>query len=121
MSAAASWRKYLPDGHAGGGGRTKAIEPGTLYFAGPVSLVGGAGSQPVLSQEDRVHHSRPAIDYLFESAADAYGEACCRAADRRQQDGARPGAGQARGGLTVVQDPTRRRSRCRGRAGPSPA
>jgi two-component system chemotaxis response regulator CheB len=58
-----------------------------------------------LSQEDRVHHSRPAIDYLFESAADAYGGPAAVLLTGANQDGARPGAGQARGGTTVVQDP----------------
>ena len=60
-----------------------------------------------LSLEDRVHHSRPAIDYLFESAADAYGPTLAAVLlTGANQDGAR-GLAQVkrRGGLTIVQDP----------------
>jgi two-component system chemotaxis response regulator CheB len=50
------------------------VEPGTLYFAAPGYHLSVEQDRSFsLSQEDRVHHSRPAIDYLFESAADAYG------------------------------------------------
>ena len=64
-----------------GGPRTKfaedkePIEPGTIYFATPdYHLLVEANRTFALSQIDRVHFSRPAIDVLFETAAEAYGE-----------------------------------------------
>jgi two-component system chemotaxis response regulator CheB len=60
-----------------------------------------------LSLEDRVHYSRPAIDYLFESAADAYGAKLAAVLlTGANQDGAK-GMSQVKqhGGLTIVQDP----------------
>ena len=51
------------------------IEPGTIYFATPdYHLLIESGRTFALSQIDRVHYSRPAIDVLFETAAEAYGE-----------------------------------------------
>jgi two-component system chemotaxis response regulator CheB len=51
------------------------IEAGTIYFAPPdYHLLVEAGRTFALSQDGRVHYSRPAIDVLFESAAEAYGE-----------------------------------------------
>ncbi|VVO02958.1 chemotaxis protein CheB [Pseudomonas fluorescens] len=89
--------------------RDKAlIEPGTLYFATPGYHLSVEQDRSLsLSLEDRVHHSRPAIDYLFESAADAYGPGLAAVLlTGANQDGAR-GLAQVkrRGGLTVVQDP----------------
>jgi two-component system chemotaxis response regulator CheB len=51
------------------------IVPGTIYFA-PTDyhLLVETGRTFALSQDERVHYSRPAIDVLFESAAEAYGE-----------------------------------------------
>lgn len=55
------------------------IIPGTIYFAPPDyhllvegPLVNGRHTF-ALSQDERVHYSRPAVDVLFESAAEAYG------------------------------------------------
>ena len=57
------------------------VEAGTLYFATPGYHLSVERDRSFsLSLEDRVHYSRPAIDYLFESSADAYGPtlaACC--------------------------------------------
>lgn len=51
------------------------ISPGTIYFAPPdYHLLVENGHTFALSQDDRVHYSRPAVDVLFESAAEAYGE-----------------------------------------------
>lgn len=51
------------------------ICPGTLYFAPPdYHLLVETGRTFALSQDDRVHYSRPAVDVLFQSAAEAYGE-----------------------------------------------
>lgn len=86
----------------------ESIAPGTLYFAAPGYHLSVESDYTLsFSQEERVYHSRPSIDFLFESAADAY--------ERRlagvlltgaNNDGAQ---GMARikeyGGLTVVQDP----------------
>lgn len=84
------------------------IEPGTLYFATPgYHLSVELDRSFSLSLEDRVHYSRPAIDFLFESAADAYGPTlAAMLLTGANRDGA---SGMARvkdrGGLTIVQDP----------------
>ncbi|WP_439878761.1 chemotaxis protein CheB [Pseudomonas prosekii] len=84
------------------------VEAGTLYFAGPGYHLSVEQDRSFsLSLEDRVHHSRPSIDYLFESAADVYGPALAAVLlTGANRDGA-SGLAQvkARGGLTVVQDP----------------
>ena len=61
--------------------RTKLAEdkekilPGTIYFAPPgYHLLVETDGHFALSVDEPVHFSRPAIDVLFESAADAYGE-----------------------------------------------
>lgn len=54
----------------------EVLDGGTIYFA-PADyhlLVEGDGSIS-LSSEEAVNHSRPAIDVLFETAADAFGPA----------------------------------------------
>lgn len=51
------------------------IERGVIYFAPPdYHLLVDAGPQLALSADEPVNYSRPAIDVLFESAADYYGE-----------------------------------------------
>jgi two-component system, chemotaxis family, protein-glutamate methylesterase/glutaminase len=51
------------------------IAGGTIYFATPdYHLLVESGRTFALSLDERVHYSRPAIDVLFESAAEAYGE-----------------------------------------------
>ena len=88
------------------------IQPGTLYFAGPGYHLSVEQDRSLsLSQEERVHHSRPAIDYLFESAADAYGpHLLAILLTGANQDGARGLAHvKLRGGTTVVQDPAEAR------------
>jgi two-component system, chemotaxis family, protein-glutamate methylesterase/glutaminase len=51
------------------------IAPGTIYFAPPdYHLLVESGRTFALSQDDRVHYCRPAVDALFESAAEAYRE-----------------------------------------------
>ncbi|UCZ85788.1 chemotaxis protein CheB [Pseudomonas sp. L5B5] len=84
------------------------IVAGTLYFAAPGYHLSVEQDRSLsLSQEDRLHHSRPSIDYLFESAADAYGERLAAVLlTGANQDGARGLAEVKRqGGLTIVQDP----------------
>ena len=85
-----------------------ALAPGTLYFAPPgyhLSIENDATFS--LSQEDPVHFSRPSIDVLMASAADAYGERLCGILlTGASQDGAAGLAAIGRaGGLTVAQDP----------------
>lgn len=85
-----------------------SIEAGTLYFAAPgYHLSVELDRSFSLSLEDRVHYSRPAIDYLFESAADAYGPNLAAVLlTGANRDGAY-GLAQVKrhGGLTIVQDP----------------
>lgn len=86
----------------------ESIEPGMIYVAGPGYHLSVERDRSLsLSQEERVHFSRPAIDILFESAADAYGAALAGVLlTGANEDGA---AGLARisqlGGLSIVQDP----------------
>lgn len=81
---------------------------GTIYFAPPDYhlLVEETGSL-ALSVEEPVNFSRPSIDVLFESAADAYGERLLAILlTGSSQDGA-SGAARIRraGGIVAVQDP----------------
>lgn len=84
------------------------IRPGTLYVATPgYHLSIEADRSLSLSLEAPVHHSRPSIDVLFESAADVYGPRLLAVVlTGANSDGAK---GLARvkelGGITVVQDP----------------
>lgn len=84
------------------------VRPGVIYVAGPSYHLSVERDRSLsLSQEDRVHFSRPSIDILFESAADAYGEGLVGVLlTGANEDGAR---GLARikhnGGTTVIQDP----------------
>ncbi|MFT0869711.1 chemotaxis protein CheB [Pseudomonas sp. CAM1A] len=84
------------------------IEPGLIYVAGPGYHLSVEGDFTLsLSQEEPVHFSRPAIDFLFESAADAYGpELLGVLLTGANEDGAQ-GLLRIRqsGGRTVVQDP----------------
>lgn len=84
------------------------IEPGQIYVAGPgYHLSVERDFSFSLSQEAPVHFSRPAIDFLFESAADAYGMGLLGVLlTGANEDGAR-GLLHIRqsGGRTVVQDP----------------
>ncbi len=52
----------------------ETIQPGTAYLAPPdYHLLVEADNRLSLSSEEPVHYSRPAIDVLFETAADAFG------------------------------------------------
>ncbi|WAN09431.1 chemotaxis protein CheB [Stutzerimonas balearica] len=86
----------------------EALRPATLYFAPPgYHLLLESDCSLSLSQDDAVHFSRPSIDVLFESAADALGPALLGILlTGANEDGA---AGLAAihhaAGLTIVQDP----------------
>lgn len=85
------------------------LSSGTLYFAGSGYHLSVERDRSFsLSCEAPVHFARPAIDYLMESAADAYGPALVGILlTGANQDGAAGMAAIGRaGGLTVVQDPT---------------
>ncbi|MBA1380755.1 chemotaxis protein CheB [Pseudomonas brassicacearum subsp. neoaurantiaca] len=84
------------------------IVPGTLYVATPgYHLSIEADRSLSLSLEEPVHHSRPSIDVLFESAADVYGRHLLAVVlTGANSDGARGLAKvKALGGITIVQDP----------------
>lgn len=84
------------------------ITPGVVYFAGPGYHLSVERDRCFsLSCEPPVHYARPAIDVLFESAADAFGPALAAVLlTGANHDGA-DGLARVRacGGLTVVQDP----------------
>lgn len=92
----------------------ESVKPGTLYFAcAGYHLSVEADHSFSLSQEDRVFYSRPSIDILFESAADAYGPALAGILlTGANNDGAQ---GLARiascGAMTVVQNPDEAQAR----------
>lgn len=84
------------------------VEPGTVYFApSNYHLLLERGPQLALSDDELVHHARPAIDVLFESAAEVYTDRLLGIIlTGANEDGA---AGLAAvhdaGGATVVQTP----------------
>jgi two-component system chemotaxis response regulator CheB len=84
------------------------VLPGNVYFA-PANyhMLVDEGPQLALSADDPVHHSRPSIDVLFESAADVYKHRLVGIIlTGANEDGA---VGLARvkdaGGMTIVQEP----------------
>lgn len=84
------------------------ILPGTVYFAPPdYHLLVDSGPSLALSADEPVNFSRPSIDVLFESAADAYGK---RLLGMVLTGGSSDGSAglaciRAAGGTTIVQDP----------------
>jgi two-component system chemotaxis response regulator CheB len=84
------------------------VMPGTVYFAPPnYHLLVDVGPQLALSADDLVHHSRPSIDVLFDSAAQVYREHLLGIIlSGANEDGAEGlAAVHDAGGLTVVQEP----------------
>jgi two-component system chemotaxis response regulator CheB len=84
------------------------LEPGHVYFAPPdYHLLVDRGPAVALSSDELVHYSRPAIDPLFESAADVYGRGLMGIVlSGANEDGAAGLAAVARaGGVTLVQSP----------------
>ncbi len=85
-----------------------AIVPGHIYLApADYHLLVEPGNF-ALSTEAPVHYSRPSIDLLFESAADAYTHRAIGVIlTGANQDGAQGLAAlKRRGGLAIVQEPT---------------
>lgn len=86
----------------------EAIEPGTLYFApSGYHLLVETDHTFSFSCEDRVNYARPAIDVLFDTAADAWGKSLAGILlTGANYDGAAGLAGmRVAGALTIVQDP----------------
>jgi two-component system chemotaxis response regulator CheB len=84
------------------------VAPGTIYFAPPdYHLLVERDHTLALSSDEPVFFSRPAIDVLFESAADAYEQALTAIVlSGANQDGARGLAAVAtQGGTAIVQNP----------------
>jgi len=84
------------------------ISSGQIYVAGPGYHLSVEHDLTLsLSQEEPVHFSRPAIDFLFISAADAYGDGLLGVLlTGANEDGARGLAYiKNNGGRTIVQDP----------------
>jgi two-component system, chemotaxis family, protein-glutamate methylesterase/glutaminase len=84
------------------------IEAGTVYFApSDYHLLVEPDFSISLSSDEPVHYSRPAIDVLFETAADAYGDGLVgvilTGANRDGANGLRQVADE--GGLALVQAP----------------
>jgi len=82
------------------------IAGGTIYFAAPdYHLLVEKGGTFALSVDERLHYSRPAIDVLFESAAEAYGDRLLGVIlSGANADGAAGLRAVARaGGITAVQ------------------
>ncbi|NRR33335.1 chemotaxis protein CheB [Oxalobacteraceae bacterium] len=89
-------------------GDKEALSDGTLYFAGSGYHLSIERDRTFsLSCEPPLHFARPAIDFLMESAADAYGErlAGILLTGANQDGAAGLAAIGAAGGLTIVQDP----------------
>ena len=86
----------------------ETVAAGTVYFApADYHLLVDRGPQLALSADDPVHHSRPSIDVLFESAAEIYRDRLLGIIlTGANEDGA---CGLAAihdaGGVTVVQSP----------------
>ena len=84
------------------------IEAGTLYVAPPNYHMLVENDRCVsLSSDEEVHFSRPSIDVLFESAADAYGPALGGIVLTGANDDGAEGlrAIAAAGGAAIVQQP----------------
>ena len=84
------------------------IEAGTLYVApGGYHLLVEQDHSLSLSCDPPVHYSRPSIDVMMESAADAWGERLAGILLTGANDDGADGLARIgeRGGLTIVQDP----------------
>jgi len=83
------------------------IEPGKVYLAPADYHLLVEKGEFSLSVDDAVRHSRPSIDVLFESAADAYGPTLIGIVLTGLNDDGAAGARRIkkRGGLVIAQDP----------------
>jgi two-component system chemotaxis response regulator CheB len=85
-----------------------AVEPGQVYLAPADYHLLVEPGHFALSTEGAVRFSRPSIDVLFESAADAYGDSVVAVVLTGANDDGRRGviAVKEAGGVTIAQDPT---------------
>lgn len=83
------------------------IKPGTVYLAPANYHLLVERGELSLSVDEKVEYSRPSIDVMFESAADAYGSGLIGVIlTGANADGARGAARiKKRGGFVIVQDP----------------
>jgi two-component system, chemotaxis family, protein-glutamate methylesterase/glutaminase len=86
----------------------ETVASGTVYFApNDYHLLVDRGPQLSLSADDLVHHSRPSVDVLFESAADIYQSRLLGIILTGANEDGASGLAAVRdaGGVTVVQRP----------------
>ncbi|MDQ3771889.1 MAG: chemotaxis protein CheB [Actinomycetota bacterium] len=83
------------------------LQPGCVYIAPPDYHLLVERGTVALSTEEAVRYSRPSIDVMFESAADAYGERLVGVILTGANDDGALGLKRIRdgGGVAVVQDP----------------
>jgi two-component system, chemotaxis family, protein-glutamate methylesterase/glutaminase len=83
------------------------LEPYHVYLGPPDYHLLVEGGHVALSTDDLVEYARPSIDVLFDSAADAYGDAAIGIVlTGANQDGAKGLARiKERGGVAIVQEP----------------
>jgi len=85
----------------------EAVAPGTVYIAQPDAHLIVREGRLVLTDTKQVHFSRPSIDLLFESVADAYGDRAISVilsgTGMDGADGTR--AVKGKGGTTIAQSP----------------
>jgi two-component system, chemotaxis family, protein-glutamate methylesterase/glutaminase len=84
------------------------VTSGTVYFApNDYHLLVDQGPQLALSADDPVHHSRPSVDVLFESAADIYKNRLLGIILTGANDDGASGLAAVHdaGGVTIVQRP----------------
>jgi two-component system, chemotaxis family, protein-glutamate methylesterase/glutaminase len=84
------------------------VRPGTVYFAPPdYHLLIDDGPQLALSADELVHHSRPSVDVLFESAVDVYGARLLGIVLTGANEDGAEGLAAIRdtGGITIIQQP----------------
>ena len=83
------------------------LRPGTAYLAAPDAHLLVRAGRLVFSDRPQVHFSRPSVDLLFASVAEAYGDRAMAVvlsgSGMDGADGVR--AIKARGGITIVQNP----------------
>jgi len=83
------------------------IKPGCVYVAPPDYHLLVEADGFALSTEGQVHHARPSIDVLFDSAADVYAERLAGVILTGANDDGAYGLMRVRrrGGVTIAQDP----------------
>lgn len=86
----------------------ETIQAGTIYVAPPgYHLLVEQNQTLSLSNEEEINFSRPSIDVLFETAADAYGNTLAGIILTGANDDGAAGlqAIMAAGGVTIIQEP----------------